>query len=353
LSQRAGEQKDPQREIDLRRQLAERVRATPGVASVSLAYRQPLSGSMENTTMTLSGQSADHPFEVRFNFVSADYFKTLGIQLTRGRPFTAQEANTNAPVVVISESTAERFWPKANPLGKSINLAAGTPQREAVGQEKAAVAYRPYEVIGVARDVRSRWIWEKDETFFYVPVAENSGFERYLLVRTEGDPGNVMNAVRAVAQEIDPSLRISARRIDETLPLQMAPFRAVAWLSGVLGVMALLLASIGLYGVMAFAVTQRTHEIGIRVALGARPQQVINVFLIQGVKMTTAGVVFGLFAGAAISRLIAALLIDISAFDPVAFLGVTVLLAVVVLLAILIPARRAAKVDPLVALRYE
>jgi len=353
LSQRAGEQKDPQREIDLRRQLAERVRATPGVASVSLAYRQPLSGSMENTTMTLSGQSADHPFEVRFNFVSADYFKTLGIQLTRGRPFTAQEANTNAPVVVISESTAERFWPKANPLGKSINLAAGTPQREAVGQEKAAIAYRPYEVIGVARDVRSRWIWEKDETFFYVPVAENSGFERYLLVRTEGDPGNVMNAVRAVAQEIDPSLRISARRIDETLPLQMAPFRAVAWLSGVLGVMALLLASIGLYGVMAFAVTQRTHEIGIRVALGARPQQVINVFLIQGVKMTTAGVVFGLFAGAAISRLIAALLIDVSAFDPVAFLGVTVLLAVVVLLAILIPARRATKVDPLVALRYE
>jgi putative ABC transport system permease protein len=353
LSQRAGEQKDPQREIDLRRQLAERVRATPNVASVSFAYRQPLSGSMENTTMTLPGQSADHPFEVRFNFVSADYFKTLSVQLTRGRPFTAQEANTNAPVVVISEATAERFWPKSNPLGKSINLAAGTPQQVAGGQEKAAIAYHPYEVIGVARDVRSRWIWEKDETFFYVPVAENSGFERYLLVRTEGDPGNAMKAVGAVAKEIDPLLRVSARRIDETLPLQMAPFRAVAWLSGVLGLLALLLASIGLYGMMAFVVTQRTHEIGIRVALGARPQQVINVFLIQGLKMTTAGVVFGVVAGAAISRLLAALLIDISALDPAAFLGVTVLLAVVVLLAILIPASRATKIDPLVALRYE
>jgi len=117
--------------------------------------------------------------------------------------------------------------------------------------------------------------------------------------------------------------------------------------------LALLLASIGLYGVMAFVVTQRTHEIGIRVALGARPQQVIRVFLVQGLKTTIVGVVFGLAAGAAISRLLAALLIDISALDPVAFLGVTVLHAVVVLLAILIPARRATKVDPLVALRYE
>jgi putative ABC transport system permease protein len=208
-------------------------------------------------------------------------------------------------------------------------------------------------VIGVARDARSRWIWEKDETFFYAPVAENSGFGRYLLVRTEGDPGNVMTTVRGMAQAIDPLLRTSARRIDETLPLQMAPFRAVAWLSGVLGLLALLLASIGLYGVMAFVVTQRTHEIGIRVALGARPRQVIKVFLIQGLKMTAVGVVFGLLAGAAISRLLAAVLIDISTLDPVAFLGVTVLLGLVVLLAIFIPARRATKVDPMVALRYE
>ena len=353
LNQDVGEKKDTQREVELRRQLAERLRATPGVASVSFAYRQPLSGSMENTTMTLPGQSVDHPLEVRFNFVSAEYFKTFAIQLSRGRPFTAQEANTNAAVVVISEATAARFWPNANPLGKSLNLAAGTPQHETDGQEKTAIAYRAYEVIGVARDARSRWIWEKDETFFYVPVAENSDFGRYLVVRTEGDPGSVMTTVRVMAQAIDPLLRVSARRIDETLPLQMAPFRAVAWLSGVLGLLALVLASIGLYGVMAFVVTQRTHEIGIRVALGARPQQVIKVFLIQGLKMTAVGVVLGLLAGAAISRLIAALLIDVSALDPIAFLGVTVFLGLVVLLAILIPARRATKVDPLIALRYE
>jgi predicted permease len=353
LNQSAGAKKDTEREIELRRQLAERLRVTPGVASVSFAYRQPLSGSMENTTMTMPGQSVDHPFEVRFNFVSAEYFKTFAIQLTRGRPFTAQEANTNAPVVVISEATAERFWPKSNPIGKSFNLAAGPARQETFGQGETASAYRAYEVIGVARDARSRWIWEKDETFFYVPVAENNGFGRYLLVRTEGDPGNVIPNVRGMAQAIDPSLRTSARRIDDTLPLQTAPFRAVAWLSGVLGLLALLLASIGLYGVMAFVVTQRTHEIGIRVALGARPQQVIKMFLIQGLKMTAVGVVFGLVAGAAISRLLAALLIDVNALDPVAFVGVTALLGLVVLLAILVPARRATKVDPLVALRYE
>ncbi len=353
LNQSAAEKKDTQREVELRRQLAERLRATPGVASVSFAYRQPLSGGMENTTMTLPGQSVDHPFEVRFNFVSAEYFKTFAIQLSRGRPFTVQEANTNAPVVVISEATAERFWPNSNPLGKSVNLAAGAPQHEASDKDQTAIAYRAYEVIGVARDTRSRWIWEKDETFFYVPVAENSGFGRYLLVRTEGDPGNLMNAVRGMAQATDPLLRTSTRRIDESLPLQMAPFRAVAWLSGVLGVLALLLASIGLYGVMSFVVTQRTHEIGIRVALGARPQQVIKVFLLQGLRMTVAGVVFGLLAGAAISRLIAAVLIDVSVLDPAAFLSVTVFLALVVMMAILVPARRATKVDPLVALRYE
>jgi putative ABC transport system permease protein len=356
LNQSAGEEKDTQREAELRRQLAERLRATPGVASVSSAYRQPLSGGMENTTMTLPGQSVDHPFEVRFNFVTAEYFNTFRIQLTRGRPFTAEEANTNVPVVVISEATAQRFWANSNPLGKSLNLAVrGRPACSDVSRLEACVpvAYRSYEVIGVARDTRSRWIWEKDETFFYLPAAESSSSGQYLLVRTEGDPGNVMNTVRGMALGINPLLRTSVRRIDETLPLQMAPFRAVAWLSGVLGLLALVLASIGLYGVMAFVVTQRTREIGIRVALGARPRQVVRMFLIQGLKMTTAGVVCGLIAGAAISRLLAALLIDISTLDPVAFLGVTVFLALVVLLAIFIPARRATKVDPLIALRCE
>jgi ABC-type antimicrobial peptide transport system permease subunit len=141
--------------------------------------------------------------------------------------------------------------------------------------------------------------------------------------------------------------------MEETFAFQMAPFRAIAWLSGVLGILALLLASIGLYGVMTFVVTQRTREIGIRVALGAQPADVVRTFVWTGMKLTVTGVVLGIVSGALISRLLKAVLIDLSALDPVTFGGVSVFLGVVALLAILVPARRATRVDPMVALRNE
>jgi putative ABC transport system permease protein len=173
------------------------------------------------------------------------------------------------------------------------------------------------------------------------------------MVRTETDPTSVMNTVRAQASAIDPSLRVSVRRIDDSLAFQLAPFRAIAWLSGVLGMLALVLASIGLYGVMSFVVTQRTREIGIRVALGAEPTDVVRMFVVQGLKLTAVGIICGVAGGALISQLLAAVLIDISPLDPLAFGGVAGFLAMVALRAVLVPARRATKVDPMVALRYE
>jgi predicted permease len=348
-----GEKKDAAHETELRRQLADRLRATPGVVAVSHAHQQPLSGGMGNTAVILPGQGSDHPREARFNFVSAEYFDGLSIPLTRGRPFTAQEVNANAPVIVISEATAQRYWPGADPLGKQLSIAAGAQQTESDVRDKAAIAYRQYEVIGVARDARSRWVWDKDETFLYVPLPPASPSGHYLIVRTEGDPATVMNTVRGAATTIDPLLRVSVQRIEASLAFQMAPFRAIAWLSGVLGILALLLAAVGLYGVMSFVVTQRTREIGIRVALGAQPTNVVRMFLLQGFKLTAMGVVCGVVGGALISRLLAAVLIDLSALDPLTFVGVSVFLTVVALLAILVPARRATKVDPMVALRYE
>jgi macrolide transport system ATP-binding/permease protein len=353
LKEAGTEKKDNAREAELRRQLADRLRATPGVVAVSQAHQQPLSGGTGNTSVTLPGQQRDHPLEARFNFVSPEYFEALSIPLTRGRPFTAQEVNASAPVIVISEATAQRYWPGIDPLGKHLGIAAGAEQPESDVREKAAIAYRQYEVIGVARDARSRWVWEKDETFLYMPPPVASPSGQYLIVRTAGDPSTVMSTVRGAATTIDPLLRVSVRRIDETLAFQMAPFRAIAWLSGVLGILALLLASVGLYGVMSFVVTQRTHEIGIRVALGAEPVDVVRMFLSQGLRLTAIGVLCGLAAGALISRLLTAVLIDLSALDPVTFGGVSVFMTVVALLAILVPARRATKVDPLVALRYE
>jgi predicted permease len=345
--------KNANNEAELRRQLADRLRTTHGVLSVSHSHQQPLSGGMGNTLVNLPGKPADGPLEARFNFVSAEYFETLSIAFTRGRPFTAQEANANAPVVVISEATARRYWPGSDPIGKHFGIAAGTESVAGNVSDKAAVSYRQYEVIGVAGDTRSRWVWEKDETFLYVPLPASSSSAQYLIVRTEGDPTTVMNTVRGAATSIDPLLRVSVRRMEETFAFQMAPFRAIAWLSGVLGILALLLASIGLYGVMTFVVTQRTREIGIRVALGAQPADVVRTFVFAGMKLTATGVVLGIVAGALISRLLKAVLIDLSALDPVTFGGVSVFLGVVALLAILVPARRATRVDPMVALRYE
>ena len=353
LKETGTEKKDAMREAELRRQLADRLRATPGVVVVSHAHQQPLSGAVGNTLVSLPGQPGDHPREARFNFVSPEYFEALTIPLTRGRLFSAQEVNANAAVIVVSEATARRYWPGADPLGKQLGIAAGTEQPEGDGREKASVAYRQFEVIGVVRDVRSRWVWEKDETLLYVPLPPANPAGRYLIVRTEGDPVTAMNTVRGAATTIDPLMRVSVRRIEETFALQMTPFRAIAWLSGVLGILALLLAAVGLSGVMSFVVTQRTREIGIRAALGAQPVQVVKMFLFQGMRLTAIGVACGLVLGALISRLLTAVLIDLSGFDPVTFVGVSVFLSVVALLAILLPARRAIKVDPLVALRYE
>jgi len=345
------EKKDFSREGELRHQLAERLRAMPGVVSVSEAHQVPLSGGMGNVAVSLAGQPSDRPFEARFNFVSAEYFDTLSIPLLRGHGFTAEEVIATAHVVVVSEATARRYFPGGDPLGKHIGIAASQSGDDV--QDKSAYVYEQFEVIGVARDARSRWVWDKDETFLYVPLVPGSAFGQYLIVRTEGDPTNVMSTVRSLAATTDPLLRVSVQRVDESLAYQMAPFRAIAWLSGALGLLALILASVGLYGVMSFVVTQRTREIGIRVALGAQQVDVVRMFIRQGLRLTFIGMVCGIAGGVLISRLLRAVLIDISQFDPLAFVSVSIFLTVVALLAIFVPARRATKVDPLVALHYE
>jgi predicted permease len=356
LSKARTEKPDAARESELRHQLSDRLRVTPGVVAVSEAYRQPLSGEMGNTAVLLPGENADHPREARFNFVSAEYFQTFSIPLARGRAFTTEEVKAQAPFVVISEATAQRYWPGADPLGKRIGITAKAPSTQdepSTKDNEAPPIYHQYEVIGIARDVRSRWVWQKDESFIYVPSPPASSAGQYLLVRTQGDPAGTMGVVRGLAAAIHPSLRVSVRRVEENFAFQTAPFRAVAWLSGVLGMLALLLASVGLYGVMSFVVARRTREIGIRVALGAQPADVVRMFLLQGLRLIAMGMFLGIIGGALISRLLAAILIDLSPFDPVAFFSVSLFLALVALLATYLPARRAASVDPLVALRYE
>jgi putative ABC transport system permease protein len=349
-------QKNAVREAELRRQLAARLRSLPGVKAVSLATRQPLAGRPNRTRITLPGRPGqdDQPLRANYNLVSPEYFDTLGVRLTRGRFFAEQETRANAAVVVISESTARRFWPNEDAIGKRIGVAVASPGG---GANEPGANLPQFEVIGVTRDTRSGLVWEKDETFIYAPLyaaPQGSGRpDEYILVRAEGDLRGAMAAVRGEAEAVDPNLSVTLRRVNDSLAMQTGPFEALAQVAGALGMLALLVASVGLYGVMSFIVNQRTREIGVRVAMGAQSADVIRLLLMQGMKLTVIGIVLGLLGGVAISRLLAAVLIDLSPFDPLAFGGVAAFLSIVALLACYLPARRATKADPLTALRCE
>ena len=322
-------------EIKSKQALADRLHGLPNVTSVSEAFNKPLSGSMGNRIVTVQEQSR----EVGFNYVSAEYFQTLSIQITKGRAFSSEEVRSHVPVVVVSETAADRFWPGQDALGKHIAM------------EDDDKHHRQYEVVGVARDTRSRHLWRKDGPFLYMPV--DATHNRYLLVQTRTEPSATMSAVRGLAASIDPALRTSVRKLDDSLNVQTVPFRALAWVSGALGMLALVLASLGLYGVTSFIVARRTHEIGIRMALGARTTDVVTLFLRAGLKLTALGIALGVAGGAALSRLLVAVLVDLSAVDPFVFAFVSLFLFAIAMIAILAATRRATKVDPIVALRYE
>ncbi|PYT04222.1 MAG: hypothetical protein DMF60_15960 [Acidobacteria bacterium] len=354
----AGQQSAQQRE-ELRRQLAERLRALPGVESVSQAFRQPSSGQLVSTPITIPGQTSPggRPLRANYNFVSSGHFETLGIRIVRGRSFTDQEANSNAPVVVISEATAQKFWPGQDAIGQRLGIAAAAldpnPDRDPARGILNATVFPSYEVIGIARDTRSGWVYEKDGTYLYVPLGLNNHTGNYLLVRTAGDTQSVMAAVRGEAEALDSGLRTVVQRTADHLAEHLTPFRALALIAGVLGAAALLLASIGLYGVMSFVVTQRTREIGVRVALGAQGGDVVRLFLKEGLRLIVIGIAIGIAGGAGISRLLASALVDLNPLDPLAFGGVSIFLALVALLATYLPARRAMNVDPMEALRHQ
>jgi macrolide transport system ATP-binding/permease protein len=347
-----------QKQMEIRRLFAERLRALPGVKSVSQAFRQPLSGRPPSTPISIAGQAAaeGRPSQAHYNFVSPQHFETLGIRIVRGRSFTEQEANANAPVVVVSEATAQKFWPGQDAIGQRIGIAAAAispaPDGDAARANLNPTIFPSYEVIGIARDTRSGWVWQKDETYLYAPLGPDDQRGNYLLVRTENDAKNMIAVVRYAAEAIDPRLIVSSQWTADHLNVQMTSFRALAIIAGVLGALALLLASIGLYGVMSFVVTQRTREIGVRLALGAQGGDVVRLFLKEGLRLTMIGIAAGLAGGVGISQLLASVLVDLSSLDPLAFGGVALFLALVALLAIYLPARRATKVDPMTALRH-
>jgi len=326
---------DESRATVFMQRLRERVERFPGITEVAQAECAPLSHDYSVGGFSVPGRTGKVVIE--YNHVSPGYFSVVGIPIVRGRAFTPVEARDAAPVVIVTESTARRLWPNEDPLAKTL--------REDNGREDS--------VIGVAKDAQVSHLGELNTTYLYFPAGIQDNVRAYLLVRYAGGFKGVAKAIRDTAQSLDADVPVNAIRLEDYLEIWRRPSRIVAALSGALGALALLLASIGVYGMAAYSLSRRVREIGIRMALGADGSAVMKLVLRQAMYPVLIGGLFGVAGGAAVSSVFSSMLFGLSTRDPVAFISVPVFLLAVALIASYIPARRATKVDPMVALRYE
>jgi putative ABC transport system permease protein len=319
----------------------DRIAAIPGVTRVSWASNVPLGLDMGRRGVSVQGY---HPrdgedMEFHFSVVGPRYFETMEVPLTRGRGFTDLDRDGAPLVVVVNEAFAKRFWGNADPIGKRISIGGQNgPWRE---------------VVGVARDGKYVSISESPRPFVYYPQLQApDGIT--LHVRTAGDPLRLLSAVRREVATVAPTWMIERpRTLEEHIGASLLPQRIAAGILGAFGVVALLLAAVGLYGVVAFAVAQRTREIGIRVALGAQSGEVLSLMLRQGMRLAAIGLAVGISLAIVAARLVSGFLLGAGAADPLVFLVAAVTLALVTAVASYVPARRAARVDPMVALRSQ
>ncbi len=331
--------------------LVERFCAVAGVVSVSRGH-PPGVGGQRTASISIDGQkfmSNGRRVEVHYSYVSSDYFRALGIPVLQGRSFSEEEARASAPVVVISQATARKFWPGQDPIDKQLLLDASDQFHD-----ELFPASRLSRVIGVARDIRNVWLNELDESYVYLPMPPDQWHDQ-MFVRTQGNPNAVISALGGEVQAVDPNVTVLAESLDGALTNNPAFVfsRVGAIFSSAIGLLGLILASVGIYGMASYAVAQRTHEVGVRMALGAHRNDVLRLILGQSLRPVILGVVPGLMGAAAASHVLRALLFGLSTLDPLAFGGISLFLVGVALLASYTPARRATKVDPMVALRYE
>ena len=281
---------------------------------------------------------------VNVNYVEPGYFDTLDIPLMRGRKFEVFDDADSPRIAIINQTMARRFWPGQEALGKRFQFPTG---RDA---ERTAMI----EVVGIARDSKYVTLGEDPIPFAYIPFRQEYTPAMTLFLHTAADPAGIMPMVRREVRAMDAGLPIfNVQPLAQQIGNSLFLARMGAWLLGVFGLLALLLASVGIYGVISYSVSQRTHEIGIRLALGAQRADILKMVLRQAMVLILLGMAIGMAVAFAATRLIVSLLYRVSAADPVIFAGIALLLAVVALLACYVPARRAMRIDPLVALRYE
>jgi putative ABC transport system permease protein len=322
-------------------QALERMQTLPGVEAAGAVNHTPFLGLGTQTSFQIGGRPKPAPgqWETTTGLCVTDqnFFRTLQIPRTRGRLFTEQEVREKRDVVVINEALARKYFPHEDPLGQRITLWGG-----------------PTEIIGVVGDAKHKELDKETGPMSYWPIAQQPDASMIFALRTRGDAAAVAVAARKVIQTLDPKQSVSdVYTLESLVGDSIAPQRFNALLFSVFALVALLLSAGGIYGVMSYAVAQRAHELGVRVALGARSRDVLKLVIGQGMKLVLAGVVVGLVAAYGLTRLLRNLLFEVSATDPSMFVGVAALLAAVALAACYLPARRAAKVDPLIALRSE
>jgi len=329
-------------------QVLERVKILPGVLSAGTTTNIPLEREIAyDSVFSVEGRPPVNPNDVPITshrLVSPDYLKTLGVTLIKGRLIDETDRAGKPPVVVISEELAREAWPGEDPLGKRIKRVR--PNQDFLWMT----------VVGVVKDVKEDLFnYRINRPVWYVPYAQlENNFPVNLVVRTSSDPARVIAAVREAIHAVDPDQPVSnVMTMNENLAGVLVTERFSAILMNALGASGLLLAALGLYGVMAYSVSQRTAEIGVRVALGAQRIHVLQLILSQGAKLTLLGVVIGVAAAWALTRLLGGLLFEVNATDPATFLSISLLLVSIALIACFLPARRALSVDPVIALRAE
>ena len=326
-------------------QAVERVRALPGVRSATVANPLPLGFAQMGVGVIIPGYQPPAGQKgypgVGLSYVGPHYFHTMDIPLLEGREFSPQDNDKAPGVVIINEAMARRYWPGQNPVGRRISF--------------SVAKWPSVQIVGVVKTGKYRSLREAPQPFLYRPFLQMPDARRAtLVVETVAPPGSLLPTVRRTVQAIDPAAPITdSETMQQYMSVALFPAHFTGVLVGVFGGLALVLATVGLYGVIAYSVAQRTREIGIRVALGATRADVVRLVIGQGIRLAFAGVVAGVAVAFAVTRLISSLLYGVSATDPITFLASSVLLLLVALAASYIPARRATKVDPMVALRHE
>ena len=322
-------------------QLIARITALPGVQSASATDRLPLTFAVQIGTCTPEGKENDT--RARLSVVTAtvntNYFKTMRIPVLRGRAFDDGDNPKSTPVVMVNQTLANRFWPGQDPVGKRISF----------GETK-----KYYDVVGVAADGKYITLGEAPRAYVYRAMRQSEIDDRIVIARTMGDPRAALASMRDISRQLDPKVPVTnLETVQQATSVALLLPRAAGAMFGLFGLLGLILASIGLYGVIAYTVAQRTHEIGIRMALGASSRDIARLVMRRGLGMALAGVALGLVGAFALTRVLSIMLYGISATDPLTFAATASFLILVSTTACYVPTRRAMKVDPMVALRYE